>query len=601
MNFIDIPEREVLSFLVKAWSENKKARFRWIKTGGFHAVTRDQYVLIEHIRNPNNVPELSGFNRWRFWRWETFHESMHLKFSSLIGPKEYVDQHCEKRDNAMALPLMKSLEDFRINCIGLQTYIGYFPEHDFKYSLALAHFLAQTYDPILSQQMRQSPRDEWFVEFISRLYFSQRLDWIQAQHEDQTEKFLDVARTVTHQRGIATLIDIIIKWLDREFPNTPFNDPFGMCDQTANQGSGTDQPRNVLIAIISKGGAEQPDTKKGKQAFNRKLKKLAQQIAESRGLSSKEAKKAANQAVKGAKIIKLEFNRLEKAKEDAKNAPDFALSTRSELVTDSHGLPTSETARVVIPKPSEERYPDLIDPVESEINRLKSRLRRWRTGWKEVVDTHGDDLDVEAMVTSRISHKQHPNPRIFLDENKLSSRGKMSILIDMSSSIGSNERAYLRSGAIIAEGLSFINARFEVFCFNSTRFGTRYSGPVLYLIKSVREPWGLEQRERLASMENSGGTPLSNALAVVRKRLKRSSINRLTIITDGHPNDAEASTEQVSTIVRDGTSVFFIGVLSASTENMREMLSNRSNNRVAMLDSLIELPDAFFRMLKTSR
>lgn len=582
MRQIETPERNILTFLTRAWSGNRKAKFRWAPRDVFKANTKTQTIYICNYRDDKCYPDLNGFQRWRIWRFLTFHENMHLLLSPKMTPLAYVQSAYKSRDDMPTfISLIESLyqifEDVRIEEVGLETYVGYLSEQRYYTAIAFQKNLNEArsrvkelQDRLQNPPMTMTPEQRgktefalWWFEFLSRLLFHKSLVTLEPELSADTDAIVKRAYGTQKQNEPLDLAFEVVAWLQKHFPFRvdPVVGETSM-KTAALRGSGTVSPKQVKSALKSLG--------------------LNQEEIEEAMLSS--------EALAG------EFDQLEREVNE-----ESASSDDSDYVVDalSHGAPSELGAVARIPVIQSEQWDNLMSGAETVIAILKSNLRRWRVGWREVLAEEGEDLDAEAPILARLGHNGL-RPKIFLDEKKVGSRGKLLILVDMSGSIQNFREVYLRAGGIIAEALAFVGATFELYCFNKTVEGGAITSN-LWLIKTLNEKWSVEQRERLAGMRAKGDTPLHNVLALIRERVKRMNVRRLVILTDGCPDSLERATVEVRRLTGDGVKVLFLGVCNASLEAMQQMLDFKgSSERAKYIDELDELPRAFFDLLQAS-
>ena len=71
------------------------------------------------------------------------------------------------------------------------------------------------------------------------------------------------------------------------------------------------------------------------------------------------------------------------------------------------------------------------------INKVKTALKEWRSGWKEKYDFNGDEIEIENYIEKQ--------PKIFINDKKIAINVKISVLLNLSSSIEDNEIEYRKS------------------------------------------------------------------------------------------------------------------------------------------------------------
>jgi len=572
---IETPEREILSFLTRAWSENKKAKFRWAKPDIFQCDTEKETIHITNIQNYETYPKLTGFSRWRIWRFLTFHESMHLKHGPKLLPHAYLESVAlsELKEYKHLENLYRLFEDVRIEELGLKTYVGYIPEQNYYNAIAFAEQKKPLKENVLRLRKKlslnkndaQAQFELWWNAFTLQVLFHKKIIKIDSSLRPDTDHFV---AEVYSLKGINDSVHLAIKvceWINQRFP----------------QGTSIhldDRPIKLMLSGESLDAS--PDV------ITKTLDEL--------GIKPEDKK----DILSGTEDIQGEYKNIELKTEEDKKQDD------SDSIIDaySHGVPSARDAIALIPEIKTEQWDDLMNQAGAIITSLKSQLRRWKVGYKEVLAEEGEDLDAEAPIISRL-HKNDDRPKIFLDEQKIGSKGKLLVLIDMSGSIQSTQEAYLRSGGIIAEALTAIGAEFELYCFNKQRIDPAVDivNPILWLIKTFGEHWSTEQKERLANMTARGDTPLHNVLRLVFARAKKLNVKRLVILTDGNPDSVDEATKEIRKLTHEGIRVLFLRVRNASIEFMKRMLDfKNTSERVRYIDELTELPRAFFELLQSS-
>src|SRR6185503_16561018 len=87
------------------------------------------------------------------------------------------------------------------------------------------------------------------------------------------------------------------------------------------------------------------------------------------------------------------------------------------------------------------------------INKVKTALKEWKTGWKENYDYRGEELEIENYIERQ--------QKVFVNDKKVSINIKISILLDLSSSIEDNEIEYKKAAVALCEGLEYLNIKFS--------------------------------------------------------------------------------------------------------------------------------------------
>jgi hypothetical protein len=184
--------------------------------------------------------------------------------------------------------------------------------------------------------------------------------------------------------------------------------------------------------------------------------------------------------------------------------------------------------------------PDRMDINESEIydieliQKTKSAFRDWKTGWIEVHQEEGDELDTEAYIDSQ--------SKPFLSDFKISIRTKVVILLDHSSSIEEIELKYKQATLALCEALSYLGIDFAVYAFS-----TEAKKVKCWLIKPPKIPWSALSARRLAQIRASGGTPLAEIYTILVPFIKSFKPEIMITLTDGEPSNYDAVKEMVLT------------------------------------------------------
>ena len=169
------------------------------------------------------------------------------------------------------------------------------------------------------------------------------------------------------------------------------------------------------------------------------------------------------------KIVKLksdkeiEIEKLEKDIEQGKDIKEeFRALVKESKKNDNKGFESIENLSITIPDNN-------IDIDESKIydynliNKVKTALKEWKSGWKENYDYQGEELEVE--------HYIERHQKVFINDKKISINVKISILLDLSSSIEDNEIEYKKSAVALCEGLEYLGIKFSVYAFNTESRG----------------------------------------------------------------------------------------------------------------------------------
>jgi hypothetical protein len=197
--------------------------------------------------------------------------------------------------------------------------------------------------------------------------------------------------------------------------------------------------------------------------------------------------------------------------------------------------------------------PDRMDVDETRlydldlIQKVKAAFRAWKTGWKEMHEESGDELDVETLAESL--------PRPFLSDVKLSIKTKVVLLLDHSSSIADVELEYKQATIALCEALSYLGVKFAVYAFSTENRQVR-----AWVVKPPNIKWSLVCARRLAQIKAVGGTPLAEVYGLLQPALKSFRPDIFVTLTDGEPSDFDAVRAMVQTYRKAGVKMVAIGV-----------------------------------------
>ena len=211
---------------------------------------------------------------------------------------------------------------------------------------------------------------------------------------------------------------------------------------------------------------------------------------------------------------------------------------------------------------------------------LANVLQRWQVGWVEVLSEAGADLDPELFLLDRLGESR----RHFIDEELLSPKTDLLVLVDMSGSISQIKQGYLTALAALTHSLDAVGTRFSLLSF---------SGPALTLIRDKRYPFDRLARERIAGLQPRGGTPLAPILSQLETYLR--GFQRLVILTDGLPFNPWLVESKLTQIMRGGLKA---GLLVLKRESINYSGQAWLTRVPCVLVSRVsELPREFFKLL----
>lgn len=229
----------------------------------------------------------------------------------------------------------------------------------------------------------------------------------------------------------------------------------------------------------------------------------------------------------------------------------------------------------------------LLDEAKLITDRIYYLVRLLRTEWLDYLSEIGDDIDVEEFLLSRDSGL------FFIDEDSLSNKDPLAILFDMSRSIESIYSPYMKSIIAITNAFDMAGIPFGLYAFRV---------PSFLIFKAMGEKWSSNQATVLSAQQCFGGTPIHDALRILKKLNGASeSFKRVVVITDGYPQDVDATISAVNSLESSGIKVYFLGIrrliqLKPPYNDLFKASGMRSG-RISIAYSLHEVPEALFRLL----
>jgi len=540
----------------------------------------------------NPLAHLKGLDRWRIWRFGAFHESMHLVFTprnwdaylvsmglqwDLLAP----DPHATNARPSLPIPLRNAymlVEDARIEAAGVKLFPGMEIEREF-FNDYLNAALYQKYAARPSDERLKLKFQHEVVEALC-LYH-----WLGAK------KACEIFDLTAKERAKFAWFSKKIHEISGKPQTAAFNLAMKIYEFACNYESISQSQGAGSVIVTHVGPISSEDLKNFRKMKGRR-----------RGRKQTQEKQPGDksQSLPGSIIGE------DQASFDDMDEIDQAILGEYEIVAADVGVDFSDQKSdpqtggregadwpypkgVIVADPSGD-YVALMTGMQGMINRLVSRLQKWKIGWTEQMDEEGDELDIEAVITG--ARKK------FYDERKLRPRGKSYILLDMSGSISGWDRQYKQAFAIICEVFSKIKMNFEAASFPALMGVLRTT---ISIVKRYNEPWGARSRARLAGLVAFGGTPTDDALSVVSSIASHYGIERVFIITDGSPNDPHATRQEIKKLENRGIRVYGIGIAHAMAISVMRSLFDRlfeSKNRYILITSPRDLPNAFIKLIE---
>ncbi len=179
------------------------------------------------------------------------------------------------------------------------------------------------------------------------------------------------------------------------------------------------------------------------------------------------------------------------------------------------------------------------------INRLRTKFKDWRSGWKEQHLDSGDEFDEE-------SYMDGSEP--FFTDVKKTVKTKIVILLDHSSSIYTEQTEYKKATLALCEVMSYLKINFSVYAFS-----THDRSVVCWLIKPENAKWNHVSAKRLARVVANGSTPLAEVYDKMFPAMQAGRPEIFLTLTDGEPSDPDAVRAMIKSIKSIGIRMVALG------------------------------------------
>jgi von Willebrand factor type A domain len=289
------------------------------------------------------------------------------------------------------------------------------------------------------------------------------------------------------------------------------------------------------------------------------------------------------------KVIKIRNKVLEKSSDDIISGTqifkEYESLVKESKKTDNKGYYTMEQFGVEVP--------DNVDIDESIIydndliTKLKSVIRSWKRGWREMHDITGDELDVESIIESQ--------PKPFLLDFKNTIDTKIALLLDHSSSIDEYELEYKKATVALCEALRFLNVKFSAYAFS-----TKNKKVTCWVIKHPDVKWTSLNARNLVQIKASGGTPLAEIYNLLLPLMKTYKPDIMITLTDGEPSDYNAVRSTIKTYKMNGIHMVAVGVGKTVNNaiNIGLNLKYLEYERTLVVSKLDEIPKRVLSLLQ---
>ncbi len=224
---------------------------------------------------------------------------------------------------------------------------------------------------------------------------------------------------------------------------------------------------------------------------------------------------------------------------------EFRTIVNESKKNDNKGFETTENLSIAIPDNMGVDENAIYD--FDLINKVKTALKEWRSGWKEKYDFNGDEIEIENFIEKQ--------PKIFINDKKIAINVKISVLLDLSSSIEDNEIEYKKATVALCEGLEYLGIKFSIYAFNTESRTVK-----CWVIKPPTARWGSIYARRLMQVKPIGGTPLAEIYKILQPSISAFKPDIFVTLTDGEPSDMDAVRSVVLSYKRSGVEMIAIGL-----------------------------------------
>lgn len=426
----------------------------------------------------------TDFQRYRQWRVALWYESMRMRHSSKVLSNEHAFGF-----------LLNTVETKRVEILGLQSWEGM--EHELLFNEGISWMSRQLLNAIYGRYKIAEAFSQYFLTgYVKGELFGGEMEKVQKATDYANELVQEAIANGHGTEWMEQHIPKLIKMLEL--------DPL------------------VSIPVLA------PRTRAGASLTQSDLLKHIEKVVRSKK-KEKDSEEKAQEIYEGNDV-----------------AHEFETLVKESKKTENKGYDSLENFGLSVPERMDVDEARLYDL--DLIQKVKAAFRSWKTGWKEVHDDSGDELDVEALAESM------PN-KPFLADMKLSIKTRVVLLLDHSSSIADVELEYKQATIALCEALSYLGVKFAVYAFSTERRQVR-----AWVVKPPNIKWSLVCARRLAQIKAVGGTPLAEVYGLLQPALKSFRPDIFVTLTDGEPSDFDAVRTMVQTYRKAGVKMAAIGV-----------------------------------------
>ena len=573
---------QTISYLVRNWSGHHGAQVKFDPSEGAWVILEKEEVHLPDFYNENVYPKMKGEVRWRFIRFLGWHEGMHLRHSPSV---EKATKTIESMFNSefLSFPALKSwivpitnvVEDYRIENLGVQKYLGYKPEMELHKKVASEIRKRMTVDKYHTWADHEKIMNELIFYILTGEHAPQADLEMIVMGEDslkiiEEELAPKLSKKSALYKTVGRIILEVLKGVNIPEQSREQQRRMGKAGQAGGE---------------HRGGGLMPDPSQAE---------MEQEIMEAI-IKEMESQKGGNPTTDR---LKQEFVRIKQG------ATKFIANRNQEdrvvyIAQHENSGKRKYRLEVGIQDRNSSFNSSWLAPFAGVEKDLMAQLRRLKIGFEEILGHEGGDMDVGEYLMAKMNGKVK-NGKYFYDEEQLSPRTDLAVLVDVSGSTAGVKDLYQRGLGIIGRVLQRLEMKMELWNF------TGHGGDcLLNLVKKLDEPWGKLHESRLTGQSHRGGTPLLMALRGIKNRMMESGQDTLVIVTDGMPSNESEVKREIQKMVRLGIKVFMLGISvhgrDVTIEKLFALMGGADPTTIQVIEHLEELPQAFFKLLLPKR
>ncbi len=274
-------------------------------------------------------------------------------------------------------------------------------------------------------------------------------------------------------------------------------------------------------------------------------------------------------------------------------------------------------------------YSDLMPDIKREFRRLRPRMYRLVKGLE-----HGEDIDLDAVVTARVDRRtgNTPSTKLYAARQPVERDVSVLFLLDLSASTDTrlpvnpsdetpaNDQGVLRVIDILKETVVLLSVALEEIGDTYAIYGFSSAGRrnvELYPVKTFVESLSVDVRGRISALAPRRSTRMGTAVRHATRKLKdlSSRAKLLVMLSDGYPEDADYGQAQHTPTygIRDtmmalreaeknGILSFCLTVDKSGHDYLREMCHPSRYMIIEDITSLpVELPKIYQRHIRSQQ